>query len=74
MDAITGTVQKEAGMIRFLIGLWLIVMAIGAAMSVMIACDDEDVKGAVLFLTTLGLTSAIAEFGFWMIVTSIGRV
>lgn len=36
-------------MIRFLIGFWLIAMAIGAAMSVMIACDDEDVKGAVVF-------------------------
>lgn len=41
-------------------------------MSVMIACDDEDVKGAVLFLTTLGLTSAIAEFGLWMIMTAGG--
>ena len=59
-------------MIRFLIGFWLIVMAIGAAMSVMIVCDDEDVKGAVLFLTTLGLTSAIAEFGLWMIMTAGG--
>lgn len=49
-------------MIKFLIGFWLIVMAIGAAMSVMIACDDEDVKAAVLFLTTLGLTSAIADW------------
>lgn len=57
-------------MIKFLIGFWLIVMAIGAAMSVMIACDDEDVKAAVLFLTTLGLTSAIAEFGLWMIMTA----
>ena len=67
MDAVAGTVQKGVGMIRFLIGLWLIVMAIGANMSVEIACDDEDVKGAVLFLTTLGLTSAMAEFGLWMI-------
>ena len=74
MDSITGTVQKGAGMIRFLIGLWLIVMAIGANMSVEIACDDEDVKGAIVFLVTLALTSAAAEFGFWMIVTSIGRV
>lgn len=57
-------------MIKFLIGFWLIVMAIGAAMSVMIACDDEDVKAAVLFLTTLGLTSAIAELGLWMIMTA----
>lgn len=70
MDAVAGTVQKGAGMIRFLIGLWLIVMAIGAAMSVMIACDDEDVKGAITFLVTLGLTFAAAEFGFWMIVTA----
>lgn len=72
MDAVARTVQGERGMIRFLIGFWLIVMAIGAAMSVMIACDDEDVKGAVLFLTTLGLTSAIAEFGLWMIMTAGG--
>lgn len=57
-------------MIRFLIGFWLIVMAIGAAMSVMIACDDEDVKGAVVFLVTLGLTWAAAEFGFWMMMTA----
>jgi hypothetical protein len=61
-------------MIRFLIGFWLIVMAIGVAMSVMMACDDEDVKGAIVFLVTLTLTSAAAEFGFWMIATSIGRV
>jgi hypothetical protein len=61
-------------MIRFLIGFWLIVMAIGVAMSVMMACDDEDVKGAIVFLVTLALTSAAAEFGFWMIATSIGRV
>ena len=73
MDAITGTVQKGAGMIRFLIGLWLIVMAIGANMSVEIACDDEDVKGAITFLVTLGLTSAVAEFGFWLIATAIER-
>lgn len=57
-------------MIRFLIGFWLIAMAIGAAMSVIIACDDEDVKGAVVFLVTLGLTCAAAEFGFWMIMTA----
>lgn len=59
-------------MIRFLIGFWLIAMAIGAAMSVMIACDDEDVKGAVVFLVTLGLTVAMTEFGFWMIMTAAG--
>lgn len=59
-------------MIRFLIGFWLIAMAIGAAMSVMIACDDEDVKGAVVFLITLGLTVAMAEFGVWMIMTAGG--
>ncbi len=57
-------------MIKFLIGFWLIVMAIGAAMSVMIACDDEDVKAAVVFLVTLGLTFAAAEFGLWMIMTA----
>ena len=57
-------------MIRFLIGFWIIVMAIGVAMSVMMACDDEDVKGAIVFLVTLALTSAAAEFGFWMIVTA----
>jgi hypothetical protein len=61
-------------MIRFLIGLWLIVMEIGANMSVEIACDDEDVKGAITFLVTLGLTSATAEFGFWLIVTAIERL
>lgn len=60
MDAVAGTVQKGVGMIRFLIELWLIVMAIGANMSVEIACDDEDVKGAITFLVTLGLTSATA--------------
>lgn len=53
-------------MIRFLVGVWLVVMAIGAAVSVLMACDDGDVKAAVLFLTTLGLTFAIAEFGFWL--------
>ena len=57
-------------MIRFLIGFWLIAMAIGAAMSVMIACDDEDVKCAVVFLVTLGLTVAAAEFGVYMIMTA----
>lgn len=57
-------------MIRFLIGAWLIVMAIGANMSVEIACDDEDVKGAVVFLVTLGLTCAAAEFGAYMIMTA----
>lgn len=61
-------------MIRFLIGFWLIAMAIGVAVSVMIACDDEDVKTAVLFLVTLGLTCAVAEFGFWMIMTAAGGV
>lgn len=69
MDAVAGTVQGERGMIRFLIGFWLIAMAIGAAMSVMMACDDEDVKGAVVFLVTLGLTVAMTEFGVWMIMT-----
>lgn len=69
MDAVAGTVQGERGMIRFLIGFWLIAMAISAAMSVMIACDDEDVKTAVVFLVTLGLTIAMAEFGFWLMIS-----
>ena len=56
-------------MIRLLIGFWFIAMAIGAAMSVMIACDDEDVKAAVVFLVTLGLTVAMAEFGFWLMIS-----
>ena len=56
-------------MIRLLIDFWFIAMAIGAAMSVMIACDDEDVKAAVVFLVTLGLTVAMAEFGFWLMIS-----
>ena len=56
-------------MIRLLICFWFIAMAIGAAMSVMIACDDEDVKAAVVFLVTLGLTVAMAEFGFWLMIS-----
>ena len=56
-------------MFRLLIGIWFIAMAIGAAMSVMIACDDEDVKAAVVFLVTLGLTVAMAEFGFWLMIS-----
>lgn len=44
-------------MIRLLIGFWFIAMAIGAAMSVMIACDDEDVKAAVVFFGNVGINS-----------------
>lgn len=36
-------------MIRFLVGVWLIVMAIGAAVSVLMACDDGDVKALFYF-------------------------
>lgn len=56
-------------MIRLLIGFWLVVMAIGSAMSVIIAGDDEDLKTAVIFWVTLGLTVAMAEFGFWLMIS-----
>ena len=59
-------------MIKFLIGFWLIAMAIGSAMSVIIAGDDDDLKTAVIFWVTLGLTVAMAEFGLWMIMTAGG--
>ncbi len=44
-------------------------MAIGSAMSVIIAGDDEDLKTAVIFWVTLGLTVAMAEFGFWLMIS-----
>lgn len=56
-------------MIRLLIGFWLVVMEIGSAMSVIIAGDDEDLKTAVIFWVTLGLTVAMAEFGFWLMIS-----
>ena len=64
MDAVAGTVQGERGMIRVMVGYWVVCMAVIA----FIICIAQDgFKEKLLVVGAAGIYLAALLFGLWML-------
>ena len=64
MDAVAGTVQEERGMIRVMVGYWVVCMAV---ISFIICIVQDGFKEKLLVVGATGIYLAALLFGLWMI-------
>ena len=64
MDAVAGTVQGGRGMIRVMVGYWVVCMAV---ISFIICIAQDGFKEKLLVVGATGIYLAALLFGLWMI-------